>query len=165
MPTSSLAGVEDVVTLWYENVGYSIPSLRSLWGRIAKESRSGAGGSLYGPGLSRIEGLDMGGERIQSISQLPNNAPGSQSSQKDYLVTGEHRIIFLESRLPREPARQLFTNDSADTSAIDHSLLERGELDIEGLDRMLDNMKEDEDVFMSGALNGTSRTRKVGFAN
>lgn len=164
MPTSSLAGVEDVVTFWYENVGYSIPSLRSLWGRIAKESRSGAGGSLYGPSLSRIEGIDVGGECIQSISQLPTNTPGPQSSQNDYLVTGEHRIIFLESQLPRGPARQLFT-DSADTSAVDHSLLERGELDISGLDRMLDSMKGDEDIFMSGALNGTSKTRKVGFAS
>lgn len=161
MLSPSGVGVEDAVTFWYENKAYSIPSLRGFWGRVVKESGPGTGGSLYGPGLTRIEGVDVGGERMRSVSQLPNHAP-THSGQKDYLITGEHRIIFVESQLPRGPGRQLFSDESADTSAVDHSLLLHGELDIGGLDRMLDTMGGEEDVFMSGALNNTAK-RKVGF--
>jgi len=163
---SSLSGasVEDNVTFWYDNVAYNISSLRSFWARIMKESKSSTGGSLYGPGLSRVD-VEIGGERIQTISQLPAGTSSFHPGQKDYLVAGEHRINFLESQLPREPAKLLFTEDSAETSAVDQSLLARGELDIGGLDRMLDSMTADDDVFMSNAQNGGSRLRRVGFAD
>ena len=164
--TSSLSGasVEDTITLWYENIAYSIPSLRSFWSRIVKESKSSTGGSLYGPGLSRID-VELGGEQIQTISQLLGGAAPFHAGQKDYIVAGEHRINFLESQLPRGPAKLLFADESADTSAVDQSLLARGELDIGGLDRMLDSMTADDDVFMSNTQNGASRSRKVGFAD
>src|SRR6266480_2879728 len=66
--------------------------------------------------------------------------------------------------LPSPPARQLFKGlESVDISMADQSLLAHGELDIGGLDRILDNMNGHDDVFIDDNSNGTFRPRRVGF--
>lgn len=164
VPSASGAGIEDAVTFWYDNCAYAIPSLRRFWSRLSQEKTDSGGGSLYGPGLSRIEGLDLHGERIQRVSQLPSETSSSHTAQKDYIVVTEHRLTFLTNELPRPSARQLFKGfESADASTADQSLLAHGELDIGGLESMLDSMNGNDDVFMGGNLNGTFRPRRVGF--
>ena len=164
--TLSVSGVgsEDAVTFWYDNNAYAIPSLRRFRSRLSQEKVGSTGGSLYGPGLSRIEGFDLHGERIQRVSQLPSETSSSHTAQRDYVVVTEHRLTFLTNKLPRPPARQLFKGlESVDISMADQSLLAHGELDIGGLDRILDNMNGHDDVFIDDNSNGTFRPRRVGF--
>jgi hypothetical protein len=157
-------GIEDAVTFWYDNNAYAIPSLRRFRSRISQDKTGSTGGTLSGPGLSRIEGLDLNGERIQRVSQLPSEESSSHTAQKDYVVVTLHQLIFLTNELPRLPARQLFKGlESTDISAADQSLLAHGELGIGGLDRMLDNMNGNDDVFIDDNLNSTFRPRRVGF--
>jgi hypothetical protein len=164
MLSMSGVGIEDAVTFWYDNNAYAIPSLRRFRSRISQDKTGSTGGSLYGPSLSRIEGLDLYGERIQRVSQLPSETSLSHTAQKDYVVVTEHRLTFLTNKLPRLPARLLFKGlESADISTADQSLLAHGELDIGGLDRMLDNMNGNDDVFIGDNLNETFRPRRVGF--
>jgi hypothetical protein len=164
--TLSVSGVgtEDAVTFWYDNNAYAIPSLRRFRSRLSQEKAGSAGGSLYGPGLSRIEGFDLHGQRIQRVSQLPSEKSSSHTAQKDYVIVTEHQLTFLTNKLPHQPTRHRFKGlESADISTADQSLLAHGELDIGGLDRILDNMNGSDDVFIGDNLNGTFRPRRVGF--
>lgn len=152
---------DDSIILWHGSEAYHIPSLQSLWQRSVSSSGRDMG-SLYGPGLSRIEGLDLSGEILNSIDQFVAKATAvnvGNITQRDFLVTGEHRFIITTSTRPQTPAKSLFAreNGSPVTKAVDQQLLDRGELDLGGMDRLLDNMTGIE------RTNGIGKGKRVGF--
>lgn len=143
--------VDESVVLWYGADVYSIQSMQQFWTRST--SNGGSSGSLYAPGLSHISDINLSNENITSISQLTasptNSGLGQMNTQRDLVVSGEYRLIILQSLRPSAPPRQLF--QQADTSR-DQRRLDAGELDLGGLNRMLDGRTE------------PTRTRRVGFA-
>ena len=72
--------------------------------------------------------------------------------QKDLLVSAEHRFVILQSLRPPVAARQLFQQPAERPALQDQLMLDAGELDVGGMDRMLNSMAAD------------GRTRRVGFA-
>lgn len=149
---------DDSVVLWYGNEAFHIPSLGSLWKRSISSSGRETG-SLYGPDLSRIEGLDLSGELLNDVAQFaPRSAAVSIGSitQRDMLVVGEYHLIIVTSPRLQVPAKSLFARDNGSpTKMADQSLLDSGELDIGGLDRLLEGM--------NGA-NGFGKAKRVGFS-
>jgi len=157
--------VEESMTLWYNTAVYSIPSLTNLWQRSTSNNGRDTG-SLHGSSLSRIDDLDLQGETINSVVQLPPRQPrqlasglGSFNAQRDLLVTAEHRTIILASARQHAPARPLFAREpESPTRRQDQVMLDRGDLDVGGMGRMLDSMTG---IERTGAL---VRGKRVGFA-
>lgn len=150
---------DESVAIWYGSEIYAIASTQAFWQR----STTGSGfGSLHAPGLSHITDISLLNENITSISQFPVKASaglGQMNTQRDLLVSAEHRAVILQTQRPDRPARNLFAQQLVERpveAARDQHMLDAGALDVEGLDRMLENMA-------SGTTNAVSR--KVGFAS
>lgn len=148
--------VDESVAMWYNNDIYSIPSLQQFWQRsISSSGGSGGFGSLYAPGLTHITDINLGNEQITSISQFATAATsfGQMNTQRDLLVSAEHRLLVSQTLRPATPSRQLFQQAAERPAARDQRMLDAGELDLGGMDRMLDTMGQ-----------GDARPRRVGFA-
>ncbi|KAK4556335.1 hypothetical protein LTR86_006479 [Recurvomyces mirabilis] len=152
---------DESVVMWYNSDIYCIPSLQQFWQRSTSTSSNHNFGSLYAPGLTHITDVNLFNECITSISQFAANAAnsgvGHMNTQRDLLIATEYRLSILQSLRPADtPARQLFQPQGglADAPAVlDQDMLDAGQLDVGGLDRMLDSM-----------ANGDARPRRVGFA-
>jgi hypothetical protein len=153
---------DESVMLWYEGEVYAIPNVQQFWQRSLNVSNSGAG-SLYAPGLSHIPDVNMINENITSISQFSakssSSGLGQMNTPRDFLVSAEHRFIIHQATRPPVPSKSLFERVAATAAPAaastdrDQRMLNAGELDIGGMDRMLDSM-----------AGGAARTRRVGFA-
>lgn len=155
---SASSGIpEDSVVIWFGNDVYRIPNLAQYWAR----SVSGSDGGLYGRGLSRVEGIHLRGENITDIDQFDTFASVAKMGvPRDLLVAAEQRLLTL-GRSPSNPREggsstlKLFGDfndqDSGEDDVVDQALLARRELDLNGMDRLLDNMV-------------SQPSRRVGFA-
>ncbi|KAI5204817.1 hypothetical protein E4T39_03421 [Aureobasidium subglaciale] len=161
----SHGSLDDSIVLWYGSEAYHISSLASLWQRSLNSSGKDIG-SLYGPGLSHIEGLDLSGEILNGVTQFPVRSTAlnlGAISQRDFAVTGEYRLIIIQSMRPQTPAKSIFAQATAGAgngaSIFDQQLLDRGELDLGGMDRLLDTMGTRTNGFAPAATK-----KRVGFA-
>lgn len=174
------------VVLWYNGEIYSIPSLHNYWQRAAstnnnkidKGADSSAEETLFGSSLSPVHMLPPRGELITSLSQSPPNVNTSSTVpstlRSDIIISTESRITFVQPHgadlsTAESNLKQLFRPQHTSSamaarpasSHLDQDLLRRGELDLGGMDRMLNGMNgttRDEDPFaMSGALQPASR--------
>lgn len=153
---------DESVMLWYDGEVYTIPNVQQFWQRSLNVSSSGVG-SLYAPGLSHIPDVNLMNENITSISQFSakssSSGLGQMNTPRDFLVSAEHRLIIHQATRPPVPSKGLFEKAAATAAAAaptdrDQRMLNAGELDVGGMDRMLDSM----------ANGGAARTRRVGFA-
>lgn len=150
---------DESVAIWYGDEIYAITSTQAFWQRST--STGGGFGSLYAPGLSHITDISLSDENITSISQFSVRGSaglGQMNTQRDLLISGEHRAVVLQTQRPDKPARNLFQQQIAERpveAARDQHMLDIGTLDVDGLDRMLDTMA-------AGTSNAVAR--KVGFA-
>ncbi|KAI5361417.1 Putative WD40/YVTN repeat-like-containing domain superfamily [Septoria linicola] len=152
---------DESAVLWYNTDIYSINSLQSFYQRST--SNSGGLGSLYSPGLTHITDINLVNEAITSLSQFSSKASsagiGNMNTQRDLVVSAERRVIILQNLRPAVPSRQLFQKQLAERpTAVDHDqhMLDAGNLDIDGMDRLLDNM--------AGVQNNRAApARRVGF--
>ena len=147
---------DESVLMWYGSDIYSIPSLQSFWQRSM--SSTGGIGSLYSPGLTHITDINLTNENITSMSQFASKATttglGQMNTKRDLLISAEHRLIISQSIRPDAPAKGLFQQAIERPTSRDQRMLDVGELDLGGMDRMLDSM-----------ANGDGRPRRVGFAH
>jgi hypothetical protein len=157
--------LDDSVVMWYGNDAYHISSLAALWQRSLNSSGKDIG-SLYGPGLSHIEGLDLSGEILNGVTQFPVRSTAinlGPMSLRDFAVTGEYSLVIIQSMRPQTPSRSLFAQATGGASngpsIFDQQLLERGELDLGGMDRLLDGMGSRTNGFAPAATK-----KRVGFA-
>jgi hypothetical protein len=156
--TTNRSGTADEsVTIWYNNDIHTIPSMYSFWQRSNTNSTGGFG-SLYAPGLTHITDINLMNENITGISQFASNPTatslGSMNKQRNLLVSAEHRFIVLQHLSPPTAKSGLFQQPAAPPPLQDQRMLDAGELDLGGMDRMLDTMAGND-----------GRTRKVGFAS
>lgn len=122
-----------------------IPSLLSLWRNAVKSS-----GTFDASSRTRVTSLtnvSLLGERLTGISHLPAAARAEREGESrafDILLTAEHRLIILAPQLTgAEPKKQAPTAAAEQQLHTDQLRLNRGELDVDGMDRLLDS-------FMSG---------------
>ncbi|KAF2033305.1 hypothetical protein EK21DRAFT_58921 [Setomelanomma holmii] len=165
LPSSNGAASEDSVIIWYQSEVYKIPDLAKFWTRTASP---GAGNSLPGPGLTHLQGVPLFRETITSVSQFDTTSQASRMAvPRDSLISAEHRLIITTSTsrpLGRDLSAML-AQDQAETEEArrtDQALLSQGELDLGGMDRLLDNMEGSGTISKSLTL---GNPRKVLFAS
>ncbi len=163
--TASGGWTDESVVLWYGNEVYSIPRFQAFWQRSVNSNNANTG-SLYSPGLSRLDGLSLYGEAISCLKQFPSISPESGaigSTLQDLLIAAESRLMILSSAVqaPEEPRPTLsVVRDQNEDVQSDRHLLSRGELDLGGMNRLLDSMT----ASTANGANRTSIARRVGFA-
>ncbi|KAL6709531.1 hypothetical protein ACN47E_001466 [Coniothyrium glycines] len=152
--------LEDTVIIWYGSEIQKIADLAKFWSRAASAS---AGTTLAGPGL-QLQDISLLGEAITSISQFDTTPQASRKAiPRDLLVSTEHRLIITVSTTQIIGLRaQALPNHVDDERKTDQALLSRGELDLGGMDRLLENMNGSGAVSKTLTLGGP---RKVLFAS
>jgi hypothetical protein len=158
--TQSKAGrLDESVVMWYNNSIYSINSMQSFWQRSQGSGDRSSFGGLYAPGLTHITDINLMNENITSISQfaqrsiIATSALGQMNVQNDLLVSAEHRYIILQHLRPQGLTREQLQSVADRPVSRDQRMLDVGEADLGGMNRILDGMA------------GDGRVRRVGFAN
>ncbi|KAJ5667986.1 uncharacterized protein N7477_006556 [Penicillium maclennaniae] len=119
-----------------------IPSLLSLWRNAVRTT--GTFDSSNRCRVTPFQDVNLMGENFQAIGHLPTPTRRSRAAERhtfDILVAAEHQIMVLAPRLSESV-------DSAPTAAKpqavaenDQMMLQRGELDVEGMGRLLNGMQ------------------------
>ncbi|PSK54019.1 hypothetical protein B9Z65_7825 [Elsinoe australis] len=138
--TTNIHGTpDDAVVVYYNTRVCTIPSVREWW------SRNAQGPSLHGTGMQDLGGLDLGNETITGVGILPERSDrgdavlGGNARKGDVLVAGEYRSHVVGSA--RQKIARRMEREDGSPSGVDRRLLDRGELGVEGLDRMLESME------------------------
>lgn len=157
---------EDSLLIWYGNEVYRIPNVGQFWTRSA----SGSGGSLLGPGLSRIQALNLYGETITAVDQFDTTMKEARMAiPRDVIIAAGHRLLIITSTNARmgQDLGAMFTKEKEEdeqAKRVDQTLLSKGELDLGGMDRLLDAMGEKEEPPKTTRF-GLGHARKVLFAS
>jgi len=152
------------VLIWYGSELYRIADLAKFWARTASANSSAA---MTGPGL-QLQHMSLSGEAITSVSQFEITAQAARMAvSRDILISAEHRLIIITSMskpLGRDLIAMFAKGRQEDdlTRKVDQALLTRGELDLGGVDRLLENMEGSGSVSKTLTMGGP---RKVLFAS
>lgn len=162
---------EDAVVMWYGDEVFRIPNFQQFWQR--NSSSGNTIGSLYGPGLTRVENITLNNEPINGIDQFTRvGAAARMGVPRDLLITGSTRLLFVIHATPQaKTGGGLFSNVDPAERNVDNELLKRGELDLGGMDRILNGMSGEaasdnrNPMFRLGNKPAVAAsTRRVGFA-
>ncbi|KAL9096472.1 MAG: hypothetical protein Q9165_001469 [Trypethelium subeluteriae] len=159
VPVSDTAAESDErLLMWYNNHVYAVASFETYWQRNASSQTNTI--TSYGAGLPKVENLEMQGERCNGVEQLPDSG-FPPTGLPELLVVGEHRLTLItkEAETSRQMPTQALEPIARDIMMddIDQTLLEREELDLGGVNRMLDTM--------GGNATEQKPPRRVGFAH
>ncbi|KAL8981601.1 MAG: hypothetical protein Q9205_003657 [Flavoplaca limonia] len=162
-PSQDAKTIDDTVLLWYNDNITVIPSLRTHWANKVKGT-----GNLFGNGAKgearTISNVSLRGERRNNVVLLPTGPqfrPKRSSSTESVLVLGETRFVVVTTPL----AKPQTTPKNASKPPTDQRLLERGDLTLEGMDRVLASMDHGSAPNKLSSTNGVSSSskRKVNF--
>jgi hypothetical protein len=134
---------EDSVVVWYGSDVYRIPNLAQFWGRAA----SAGDNSLSRPTMSKVHGITLFGEAINSVGQFETTAKDVRLAiPRDILFTTDHRLLITTNatQLSERDLNVGFEREQAEeeeTRRFDRAMLARGELDLGGMDRLLEDME------------------------
>ncbi|KAK1146659.1 hypothetical protein N8T08_002732 [Aspergillus melleus] len=134
---------DESILLRHGNQAAAIPSLLSLWRNAV--NATGTFDASNRCRVSAIQDISLMGERLRGIGHIPaasRHNRESESDSFDILITAEHRITILAPRLKESepaPISRLSTSRTP-TVETDQVMLRRGELDVEGMDRLLSGM-------------------------
>ncbi|KAF7590803.1 hypothetical protein BBP40_002371 [Aspergillus hancockii] len=133
---------DESILLRHGNQSAVIPSLLSLWRNAVKVT--GTFDASNRCRVSAIQNITLMGEQLKGIGHLPAAFRHARQAEGgfDTILTAEHRIIILAPRLS-EPAESPVPRGSVNdtlTAETDQLMLRRGELDVEGMDRLLSGM-------------------------
>jgi len=133
---------DESVLLWHRSNVVFIPSLFTHWQNKVRGS-----GNLFGSGAEgepkTIDSIQLGGELCNEMCLIPSQqhteAPKRNATQPEILVTGEKRLVIAAPPLFKPEATPAAIPSPRMTTA-DQQLLARGELDVNGMDRLLSGM-------------------------
>ncbi|OJI83413.1 hypothetical protein ASPTUDRAFT_31410 [Aspergillus tubingensis CBS 134.48] len=130
---------DESILLQHGNQSAVIPSLLSLWRNAVKAS--GTFDSSNRCRVSPLQDITLVGERLKGIGHLPAAPRSTRTQPFDMLLTAEHRLVILAPRLT-EPAPAPVTEyiPEPPTKETDQQMLQRGQLGVEGMDRLLSGM-------------------------
>ncbi|KAI8939653.1 hypothetical protein NX059_003410 [Plenodomus lindquistii] len=142
-PSTNGEASEESVLIWFGHEVHRIADLAKFWARTVSASN---GTSLSGPGL-QVQDVSLLGEAITSVSQFETTTQASRMAiARDALISAEHRLIITASTsqpLGRD-LNAMFAKEQQEealTRKVDQALLSRGELDLGGMDRLLEGME------------------------
>lgn len=144
--SSRAAMAEESILIRHGDQIATIPSLLSLWRNSVK-----ATGTFDASNRSRVSplaGISLYGERLTGLAHLPSpfRAETDNGGQQEYeiLIAAEHRLIILSRDLstaittaPRAVGLPMTSQPSTET---DQLMLSQGQLDVDGMSRVLTSM-------------------------
>ncbi|KAL9078100.1 MAG: hypothetical protein Q9157_002983 [Trypethelium eluteriae] len=156
--SDSAAESDERLLMWYNNHVYAITNFKTYWQRNSSSQTNTT--TSHGAAFPRVETLELQGERCNGVEQLPG--PGfPPTGLPELLLVGEHRLTLItkEAETLRQMPIQALKPITRDIMMddIDQTLLEREELDLGGVNRMLDTM--------GGNATEQKPPRRVGFAH
>ncbi|KAL4786431.1 hypothetical protein BJX76DRAFT_321311 [Aspergillus varians] len=137
--TSQDALPDESILIRHGNQSAIIPSLLTLWRSAVK-----ATGTLDASNRCRvtpIQDVALMGEPLNGISHIP--AASRQADQTfDILVTAQQRLLILAPKLTEPEAASVPRASVTEQTTVeaDQLRLRRGELDVDGMDRLLSGM-------------------------
>jgi hypothetical protein len=173
---SALSTAEESLLIAYDSNIIYVSSLQALW--RAETSSKGTIDSVGDVRPSHVPCPALGRERLISVAELPNCAQpnhkppfGTRSTElPDLLVVADHRLALFVSP-QTEPISTEGTGtrfalglgknqEPAIRTVRDQALLRQGQLDLEGMDRVLEGLGQEE-----GTMNGQGGafTKSVAF--
>ena len=137
--SSNLRADDEAVLVWHGSTITVIPNLFIHWQNKVRGS-----GNLFGSGAKGepklINNVQLGGELCKEASLIPSRhrlgLTKDGTTPPEVLVTGDHRLIIVTSPIA-EPQMPLSPPSPLVSSTTDQQLLTRGDLDVDGMDRIL----------------------------
>ncbi|KAI1608913.1 hypothetical protein EDD37DRAFT_130160 [Exophiala viscosa] len=121
---------------------------------------------------TRLPTMKTGGQQTRSLSLLPRSSGngggsaglfGLATSTPDFLIQTDHRLIFSVNPLSETTSTSTQTALSLAPEAFDQALLASGELDVDGMDRVLEQMGGSGGLAASVSKPMNIFTKSVGF--
>lgn len=163
---SILKADDETILLWHGDNIAILPSLLKYWQNTVRGAGNLFGSDTRGQ-LKRIGSSSLGGEVRNEVSLFPESYPSTVKSrtldQNDILITTERGIIIMATPVAG-PRTKNSSNPSTTISSADQHLLALGELDVNGMDRVLAGMSNGSQAHGDYG-NGSSPVKKVGFLN
>ncbi len=137
--TTSSKPDDESILLWYGTTAMVIPSLHTHWQNKVRGS-----GNLFGSGANgepkTINNIQLGGEFCNEVALIPSDQhAGSAKDSPEILGTGEKRLLIITPPLKEPQAPEVAVPPPVSTTT-DQQLLAKGELDVNGMDRILAGM-------------------------
>ncbi|KAL3434027.1 hypothetical protein BDV09DRAFT_170881 [Aspergillus tetrazonus] len=148
---------DESILIRHGNQSAVIPSLLTLWRSAVRST-----GTLDASNRCRvtpIQDIALMGEPLKGIGHVP--APSRQSHSQirafDILVTAEHRLLILAPKLtePDAASTSRALVSESPTRAADQLRLRQGELDVDGMDRVLSGMAHNRSLHMGSPIKRT----------
>ncbi|OBT42910.1 hypothetical protein VE00_07312 [Pseudogymnoascus sp. WSF 3629] len=135
--TTTTSPADERIAFWIEDAYAVIPSLRSFW-----EAQHRRGANLFsgatGTKMLRIDGVNLRGERCTGLSQSVIDG-----ATPELIIAAEHRLVIVAD-LPESGGAQKPRVPALESGAGQLQIAAAGrDLDITGIDQMLDRMDED----------------------
>jgi hypothetical protein len=168
---------DESIVFNYTTQNIIIPSLLSFWRTKVKTAGTFESSARFRP--ASLEGISLLKEQQIGLSQFPQapssnytgSFPPSSAPHPDILIIAEHRLHILAAPLiqaPKPVETGLALAKPAQTKEKDQALLTKGELDIDGMDRILEGMTNGIGNIPYGGNGGgrvsPTKRRRVGFA-
>ncbi|BCS22967.1 uncharacterized protein APUU_31192S [Aspergillus puulaauensis] len=155
--TSQDALPDESVLIRHGNQSATIPSLLTLWRSAVR-----ATGTLDASNRCRvtpIQDIVLMGEPLKGIGHIPAAFRQSRSEDQtfDILVAAEHRLVILAPKLTEpdaDPTPRASVTEPLTVEA-DQLRLRRGELDVDGMDRLLSGMAGSRSLRMGSPIKRT----------
>ncbi|KAI9750216.1 MAG: hypothetical protein M4579_006564 [Chaenotheca gracillima] len=169
---------DEAVVIWYDGTIAAIPSLISFWKFQLQRSRGAGSGSLFSSHqdgqLTKLEGIQLYGEMISEINLFPTPskvqarpAPAHSFTSRsntskmsfpfDVLIAAEHRLVIAST--PKPERKRALAAAEKEHSGSDEQLMTAGDLDVNGIDRVLATMDD------QGPRDPAKAARRVGFVS
>ena len=160
---------DESLVFWHGDDICVIASLQAYWRNKIKGS-----GNLFGAGaggqLRNVATVRLPGQRCTAVEMFPvveeevGADEGREAKVPEFLVSGERGFVVVTRplsarKVPRGGGK------AKRTVGEDQTLLEHGELDVEGMERMLEGMADGGRDGGGKVTNGVGGKRKVLFAN
>ncbi|KAL4977272.1 hypothetical protein BDW66DRAFT_41413 [Aspergillus desertorum] len=148
---------DESILIRHGNQSAVIPSLLTLWRSAVRST-----GTLDASNRCRVTPLQdiaLMGEPLRGISHIP--APARQSHSEirtfDILVAAEHRLLILAPKLvePKAAPTSRASVTESPTLEADQLRLRQGELDVDGMDRLLSGMAHNRSLHMGSPIKRT----------
>ena len=132
---------DESILLWHGDNIAILPSLLTYWQNTVRGT-----GNLFGTEAKgrfrRVGSASLGGEVRNEVSLFPEPWPSGVKSgtldQNDILIAGERSVIIMAP--PIADTTRVSLDQPKTTSPTDQRLLALGELDVDGMDRILADM-------------------------
>ena len=145
---SKVRANDEAVLAWHGSTIAVIPCLYIHW-----QNKARGPGNLFGRGVNSeprmINNIQLGGELCKEASLMPSRrrfgSAKDNATHPEILVTGDHRLVIMTS--PIVAPQMLFSPPSPLLPpTTDHQLLTSGDLDVDGMDRILTSMSNSQNT-------------------